>query len=177
METPSGGNETRERGTDKPAGGTEKPAGDAEKPAVRTETPTDRVETSPGAGQNSMDKHITLLGALFIAFHIIGLLFGFGLMAMLSAVGVITGDPAISTVFTSIGLGFGGFLVVLSIPGIVAGVWLLMRRPWARILALIVGAFNLVNVPFGTALGIYSFWVLLHDETERIFAVGRAESG
>jgi len=66
-------------------------------------------------------------------------------------------------------VGIGTFLIVLSIPGLVAGIWLLKRRPWARMLTLIVGAFDLIDIPFGTALGVYSFWVLLHDDTIRIF--------
>jgi hypothetical protein len=28
---------------------------------------------------------------------------------------------------------------------------------------------NLFVLPFGTALGIYAFWVLLHDEARRMF--------
>ena len=115
------------------------------------------------------DKHVTLLGALFIAYHIIGLIVGFVIMALLSSIGYLTGDATATTVLTTIGLGVGSFLIILSIPGIIAGIWLLMRRPWARILALIVGAFDLIDIPFGTALGVYSFWVLLNDETIRLF--------
>ena len=37
---------------------------------------------------------------------------------------------------------------------------LLARKPWARILALVVGILGLVNFPIGTAIGLYTFWVL-----------------
>jgi hypothetical protein len=116
-----------------------------------------------------MDRHITLLGALFIGYHIIGLIIGFVIMTLLSSIGYITGDQTAMTVLTIVGLALGASFVLLSIPGIVAGVWLLKRRSWARILALIVGAFDLIGIPFGTALGAYSFWVLLQDETIQIF--------
>lgn len=53
------------------------------------------------------------------------------------------------------------FLSVGSIPGIVGGVGLLRARPWARVLLLVLGALNLMFVPIGTALGGYTFWVLL----------------
>lgn len=116
-----------------------------------------------------MDKHVTLLGALFIAYHVIGLLVGFVIMTVLSTIGCLSGDPVAVTILSTIGVGIGMFLIVLSIPGLVAGIWLLMRRPWARILALIVGAFQLIDIPLGTALGIYTFWVLLNDETIAVF--------
>jgi hypothetical protein len=72
-------------------------------------------------------------------------------------------------------LGIVGFAIfvlvlVLSLPGIIAGVGLLKLRPWARILGIVLSALNLPGVPIGTALGIYGLWVLLHPETERIFA-------
>jgi hypothetical protein len=123
----------------------------------------------PEEASMRMDKHITLLGALFIAYHVIGLLVGFVIMTALSTIGCLSGDPLAITVLSTIGVGIGMFLIVLSIPGLVAGIWLLMRRPWARILALIVGAFQLIDVPLGTALGIYAFWVLLNDDTIAIF--------
>ncbi len=117
----------------------------------------------------NMDKHVTLLGALFIAYHVLGLIIGFVIMGVLSSVGCLTGDPAAMTILTAIGVGVGTFLIVLSVPGLIAGIALLMRRRWARILALIVGAFDLIDIPFGTALGASSFWVLLHDDTIRVF--------
>jgi len=116
-----------------------------------------------------MDKHVTLLGVLFIAYHVLGLVVGFVIMGVLSSVGCLTGDPTAMTVLTAVGIGLGTFLIVLSVPGLIAGIALLMRRRWARILAMIVGAFDLIDIPFGTVLGIYSFWVLLHDDTIRVF--------
>jgi hypothetical protein len=38
-----------------------------------------------------------------------------------------------------------------------------------RILVLVVSFFNLLHVPLGTLLGVYSLWVLLNDETIRQF--------
>jgi hypothetical protein len=121
-----------------------------------------------------MQKHVTLLGALFIAYHILGLMVGIIIMVVLSSIGCLTGDPAAMAILTAVGVGIGTFLIVLSVPGLVGGIWLLRRRPWARMLTLIVGAFDLIDIPLGTALGVYSFWVLLHDDTIRIFDANRA---
>jgi hypothetical protein len=121
-----------------------------------------------------MQKHVTLLGALFIAYHTIGFIVGVVIMALLSTVGCLTRDPQALTILTAIGVGLGSFLIVLSIPGLIAGIGLLRRAGWSRILALIVGALDLLDIPLGTALGAYCLWVLMHDETQEV--LGRASS-
>jgi hypothetical protein len=60
----------------------------------------------------------------------------------------------------------------LSLPGLIIGIGLMQFRPWARIAGIVLSALDLVSVPpFGTALGIYGLWVLLNNETERMFEV------
>ena len=66
-------------------------------------------------------------------------------------------------------------VVAVSIPGIIGGIGLLNHYPWARILVLILGILKLINIPIGTALGIYTIWVLLNDETEKLFAPKKAK--
>jgi len=44
---------------------------------------------------------------------------------------------------------------------------LLEREPWARTLALVLGFLSLFKVPVGTALGIYTLWVLLPAQSEQ----------
>ena len=48
--------------------------------------------------------------------------------------------------------------------GICVGWGLMQRQPWARIAALILGILALFHPPFGTALGIYTLWVLLSND-------------
>src|SRR4029453_6919447 len=43
------------------------------------------------------------------------------------------------------------------------------RQPAGRLAALGLAIPNLFVLPFGTALGIYAMWVLLHDETRKMF--------
>ncbi len=64
--------------------------------------------------------------------------------------------------FTVIGL----FLLCKGGLSFLAGVGLLTKQAWARILALVVGCVSLLNVPLGTALGIYTIWVLLGENGE-----------
>jgi hypothetical protein len=124
-----------------------------------------------------MKNHVTLLGALFIAYHVIGLLVGVVIMALLSSIGVLTHDPQAMTILSAIGVGVGTFLIVLSVPGLIAGIGLLRSQSWSRILALIVGAFDLLDIPLGTALGVYAFWVLLQDDTMEVFEGPRPAVG
>ena len=62
---------------------------------------------------------------------------------------------------------FGGWLILLrGVAGIIAGVGLLQRAPWARIWALVMGFISIISLPFGTALGVYTIWVLLAHGAE-----------
>ncbi len=117
-----------------------------------------------------MKKHIQLLGVLHIVYHGLGLLIGIGLFLLLSAVGAISGDETAIGVLSLIGFIIGGFLSALSIPGIIAGIGLLNVRSWARILAMIMACFDAFNIPIGTALTVYTFWVLLNDESIKEFS-------
>jgi hypothetical protein len=61
--------------------------------------------------------------------------------------------------------GLATLIVVLTSIGallsLVTGISLLMRKSWGRVLAIIVAILSLIKIPFGTALGIYTLWVLL----------------
>ena len=59
-----------------------------------------------------------------------------------------------------------GFLSTL---GLVGGIGLLSFQPWARYLVIIVAALGCLNIPIGTLKGVYSLWVLLQDETIKMF--------
>lgn len=76
----------------------------------------------------------------------------------------------IVTIVTSI-------ILVMSLPCLVLGFGLHNLRPWARILGLVLAAVNLLNIPFGTLISLYGFWVLLKPETEALFAGGAASRG
>lgn len=112
-----------------------------------------------------MDQHVKILGVLYIAAGAILLLIGAGLFFLIAGAGVLSGEPEAMAVTGFVGTLVGGVFLVLSIPSIIAGAGLLGRKGWARVLALVIGALHLFNPPFGTMLGIYAFWVLLHDET------------
>jgi uncharacterized membrane protein (DUF2068 family) len=45
--------------------------------------------------------------------------------------------------------------------GVIAAWGLFERLRWARVLTIIIAFLSLIHIPFGTALGIYTLWVLL----------------
>jgi hypothetical protein len=117
-----------------------------------------------------MDKHLTILGITYTALGALGLL-GAGIIFLaMGGVGIATGDAEAAMIMGGIGTVVGTFLAVLSLPGLIAGVGLLQRKPWARILALVVSFLNLINIPIGTAIGGYGIWVLMQDESVRLLS-------
>jgi hypothetical protein len=122
-----------------------------------------------------MDTHVKVLAWLYIIFGVLGSLFGLGLMALLGFIGVAgaASDPDAWMALPILGLtgaALGIFMLILSLPGVIAGLGLLKFHPWARILTIVLSALNLMNVPFGTILGIYGLWVMLSDDGSRLFA-------
>jgi polyferredoxin len=65
-------------------------------------------------------------------------------------------------------------MVAGSVLGIIGGIGLLGYRNWARIMILVLSALDCLNVPIGTAKGVYSIWALLQDDTVELFN-GRKE--
>ncbi|MGB7294853.1 MAG: hypothetical protein WBC70_04625 [Candidatus Aminicenantales bacterium] len=117
-----------------------------------------------------MDRHVQLIGILWIVYGIIGLLFAFFVFLVLFGVSFIpdTGDVA-PGILRLIAWVSSLFFLVLALPQVIAGLGLLKRKEWARILTLIVSFFHLISFPLGTALGVYSFIILLKPETVKLF--------
>ncbi len=116
-----------------------------------------------------MQKHITVLGGLYIGFNIIGIMVAVLLLVVMVGSGFISGDSEAVAITAIVGGALAFMLSVLSVPGIIGGIGLLYMKSWARILVLILGFLELLNIPFGTALGIYTIWVLMKDETIKLF--------
>jgi len=120
-----------------------------------------------------MQKHITLVGALHIgysAFQILG-----GLIALLFILGggllggLIAQEELVIGITFFIATTIAVFVLLFSVPGIIGGVGLLKHKPWARYMVLVLSVLALLNIPLGIAIGIYSIWVLVQDETTKLF--------
>lgn len=123
-----------------------------------------------------MEKHLNVLGALFIGLGILGLV---GILAVLVIFGlgsailgnVAVHEPDLPQQLALLPILFGIFVAVLiaftTIPSFAAAYGLLNRRTWAKTMALVAGVLNLLCFPVGTAVGIYAIWVFLQEETDR----------
>lgn len=123
-----------------------------------------------------MQTHVKLLAILHIVFACLAILIGLGLFVMFGGLAALvavneSGSDAATgmAVLGAIGTFILVLLLVLSLPGLIAGIGLLYLKPWAKILGIIVSALDLLSFPFGTALGIYGLWVLVNPETNRLF--------
>lgn len=117
-----------------------------------------------------MEKHVHAIGVLWIIYGGLGLLFACGVFLIFVGISFIPdlGDIA-PAILRLIAIAAAFLFMVLALPELIAGIGLLKKREWGRILALIVSFFNLLNFPLGTALGIYTFIILLKEETLRLF--------
>jgi hypothetical protein len=129
-----------------------------------------------------VEQHVKILGVLNIVWGALGALGGLVLLAIFGgvygiagiAIGHNPGAQIALPIMAIIGSVIALFLLILSVPSIIAGIGLLYFKPWARIFALVISVLHLFNIPIGTALGIYGLWVLLSQEGQHCFSSDRA---
>lgn len=112
-----------------------------------------------------MEKHITILGVLYIVFSALSIIAAISIFIILAGAGIASQDEDAVAALIIIGTALAIFLAILALPGIIGGIGLLKWQSWARILVLILGFLNLLNIPFGTILGAYTIWALMNDKT------------
>ena len=115
-----------------------------------------------------MKTHIQFVGALHIAMGAISLLGAIAVFVALGMAGGIAasqGEREAVRILAIIAFSVGGFLALLGLPSVIGGWALLTGRSWGRPFVLVLGALELLNIPFGTALGIYTFWALFRVES------------
>jgi hypothetical protein len=123
-----------------------------------------------------MQQHVKIVAILHIVLGGLGL---FGALIVMAVFGGLAGlaglaDHADGGMLAGGVLGLIGAVItvvvlVISLPGLIAGIGLLSFQPWARILTIILSALELPGFPFHTALGIYGLWVLLSNEGTALF--------
>jgi hypothetical protein len=113
--------------------------------------------------------HIVLGGLGVLAAVVVMAIFG-GLAGVVSLAGQAQDGMIGSAVLGLIGAAITIVVLLLSLPGLIAGIGLLTFQPWARILTIVISALELPGVPLHTALGIYGLWVLLSNEGTALFS-------
>jgi hypothetical protein len=117
-----------------------------------------------------VQAHVRLLGILWLALSAFDVMTGIvGIVLANSIFSHDWGIQGLPLFLQPLIRGFAIFSLVKAAAGFFAGWGLLTRQSWARPLAIAMGIVSLfIHIPFGTALGIYTLWVLLpaHAEEE-----------
>jgi hypothetical protein len=124
-----------------------------------------------------MTSLIDFVGVLFVIWGLLTALVGVSTLAL--------GVGAVALIMSASRGGEGGqvaagmtaaaftvlalIAIVWGVAHVIVGVPLRRHRPWARVAALMLGAVDLLLLPYGTALGAYTLWVLLNEKAKASF--------
>ena len=132
--------------------------------------------------QSRVQEHLRLVAILWLALSaltaiagVVLCVLGNALFPHLHEMGAPPEVPVslLVSLFTAIGT----VVLIKAGLGFVAGWGLLRHEPWARMLTIVLSFLALLNIPFGTALGIYSLWVLLPSQSEREYQQATMKAG
>ena len=118
-----------------------------------------------------VQQHLQTLGIMWCVYGvyraltgIIGAMFLFGMSrpGFLGSFGARGNFPMIPAAWMG---AMASFVAVISLIyaalSFAVGFALMNRKPWGRTLAIVAAILQLIKIPFGTALGIYTLWVLI----------------
>ncbi len=127
------------------------------------------VMPAGGAG-GRVARHLNLLAILWFVASALNLIGGGVLLILANTlfrrVIVPEAGPAVSflpPLLSAVAL----LLLLKAVFGFASAWGLLQREAWARTAILVLAFLSLLNIPFGTALGIYTIWVLLAPEADQ----------
>jgi zinc ribbon protein len=116
--------------------------------------------------QGRLQRHLRILGILWIVVGVLWVIPSLVLMGLSHAPHIMIGDEMFTRPFMPpFLLSLGSVFLLVAAGGIAVGWGLMNREHWARITAIVIAILALFHPPFGTALGIYTLWVLLPAES------------
>ena len=121
-----------------------------------------------------MRTHLDVLGWLYILAGTFGVLTGVSLIILAFGTTYAVGELALASSPSATPTVWllaiaGGVLSSAGAAMVLVGRDVTRRGPFGRQGALVLASLNLFLVPFGTALGVYTFWTLLNDEARQEF--------
>ena len=119
---------------------------------------------------SKMKKHVTMVGAIQIGvgtLSLIGAVAAF--FALRFAMGMAGDDETGQMVLRFLSVSIPILVLFLATLSLVGGIALLAYKPWARYLVIVVSALGCLIIPIGTLSGVYALWVLLQDDTVKLF--------
>jgi hypothetical protein len=123
-------------------------------------------------------NRIDLVGMLFVLWGSLSALIGASMLALgLGAVTLVesssrtTGGGQIAAVFVAAAFTTLAVMAIIwGIAHIMVGLPIQRRRHWSRLGALMLGAVDLLLLPYGTALGVFTLWILLRQDARAAFS-------
>ncbi len=124
----------------------------------------------PQTAGGRVSRHVQILAVLWLAASALNLVGAAVLMVLANTLfgklGRLSHHGEIPIFLQPLLSVIGLIILLKALAGFAAGWGLLERQTWARALTLVLGFISLINVPLGTAIGIYTIWVLLSREAD-----------
>jgi hypothetical protein len=126
-----------------------------------------------------MSDHLKIVGVLYIVIGSFALILGIFLLLGCFFINTIP-HPMFynSAEFNPFSILFFACLfmsiltILFALIDLIGGINLLKKREWARILIIVMAILKFFKIPVGTAIGIYTIWVLTHLDTKKFFEKG-----
>jgi hypothetical protein len=108
-------------------------------------------------------------GLLTVVVGVSTLALGVGAFALIASAGR-NGGGQVAAGLTAVAFTTLAFIAILwGAAHVIVGVPLRRYTAWSRLVALMLGAVDLLLLPYGTALGIYALYVLLTEDGKKLF--------
>jgi hypothetical protein len=121
---------------------------------------------------SKMKKHVTVVGAIHIGVGVLSLIGAVAtFFALRFAMGMAGegGDNTGVVIIRFLSLSLPLLILLMATLALVGGIGLFTYKPWARYLIIVVAALGCLFIPIGTLSGVYALWVLLQDDTVKLF--------
>lgn len=116
-------------------------------------------------------SHVTLVGVLHICFgalSILGALIAF--IAIYFAGNFIPEEEDLAkNILGSIRIIIPTIIGIIGFIDLLCGITLFSYKKWSRVFVIVISALNCLNIPIGTAKGVYSIWALMQPDVEKLF--------
>ncbi len=151
-------------------------------PNAQTPTSAQRNSTGSASGDGRVGRNISVVAGLWAASGILRFM-GVAWWMIFRRIFFESGWPFGNLDHGLRSLLWGGifssgvFITVFGVLHLVLAWGLFARQPWARVLGIVLACFALIRIPFGTALGIYTLWVLAPESSGREYDAMAGASG
>jgi hypothetical protein len=115
-----------------------------------------------------VELHIKILGILYLISGVLAVFGGIVILVLFTVGGILAGEARVLPILAIVATVLGSLLLTIGVAKLICGWGLLARKKWSRVFGIIMAIIGLINIPFGTALGIYALWILFKPEAERL---------